>query len=341
MSNIEELEQDIASLRREKQPANTVMREFEELFQQFPQLRDLLYKEYKGPGDETLLEPLQDQNLVEKFQTPSRKRPKTKSSDNLPEDEWVLQNQVPLEHNLFDKSVGDILDTEILSSPSKRRQRLNGDDRSSIGNLPLDNLHDQIMVENIFRLFGITFFPVVDPSDLQMNIETQEMDTMREMLGIRLDIFDELSKKYDKPMYILLKKKIKSDTWDIFKHTIPSYIGVEKIFEEVSAGLAISYEDIYLFSKEIYLQLLKESARKGKLKKFEEKGLISNLRISLSSTKVSFSIGTFEIELYLQDNIIISCSFVKGIRDASVRSKWEVLFNGPLEDLEYKLRQLK
>lgn len=343
----------VVSLKDKNKP-KTVVTEFETLFEQFPQLHNLLYDDFTSDSttndshlqNESDLSINETRSQNESF-TPRKKQHISSQLDNLPESEWVLKNQVPLEHQMFDNSIIDEMDTGILSSPSKRKARLDG---NSIGNPNTYKLHDKIILENIFRFFGITSFPLVDPTDLRVNIETNKMEIGRSMIGMRLDIFDERSSTFEKPHYILLKKtntskdqedkNNNSSKWFIFKHTIPEYLNIRKIMEEINQNGAKSYNDIYIFCKEVYIQLLETIERRRKFEELEYRGIISNLKNDLYSNRISFSVGGIKIQLYLDDNIITSCVILKGIKDSEIRAKWETVLNGPLEDLEFTLKQL-
>lgn len=357
---------------------NGVMNEFGPIFEKFPQLHDILYKEYNFEDDK------ENENEGSDYEsnylsspssstgkslsvTPSKRRKVTssteqdnsdddddddddddngnvKNDDNLPEYEWVLKNQHTIEHKMFDTSVGDMLDTTILSSPSKRKQRPMGGSREK-NDPTLAKLKNDIIIENMFRLFGVTFFPVIDPTDLQLNVETQELDVTREMLGIRFDIFNQVLKRFETPFYILLKRKLKSKSWAIFKHTIPSYIDIEVLFVDITFnGASVNgFEDLYLFAKEVYLQLWQNSIRSQLFDELVQADVISIIYNDMRSTRVQFEIVDTPIKLELQINKdqIKSIRIIDGIPNVDVQSNISMVLLGSIYELKYKINMIK
>ncbi|CAI4058848.1 hypothetical protein SKDZ_04G5180 [Saccharomyces kudriavzevii ZP591] len=265
-----------------------------------------------------------------------KKRAKLDNDENVSEQEWVLRTQPMVQHQMFDSAVADLLDTDILTSPSKRKRKLKITD---IDTSDRNELEDSIIMENVYRMFGITFFPLVDPADLKIKDGSDEIFVDREMLGIRLEVFSERKSKFEKPHYILLKKRIKSNSWFLFKHTIPSFIDVQGIFNETNGGLVISHDNVYLFAKRVFLQLVEIQKRQQKFKDLEAKKIIHDLDLDLQSSMVSFFVKDVKVELFVKQNEIVSCSILDEIHDFSRKnkSKWEVVLLGSLDDLELKL----
>lgn len=310
---------------------NPIVEEFEQVFEKFPQLRDLLYN--TADSNTTTAEP-----VIANGQTVQNSATKDEDLDDkdLEEHEWVLKNQKPLKHDMFDTSIADIIDTSNPIRESKASQMY------KLGKL--DTLKEQILLENSYRILGITFFPVLDPNDLQFDIDAKELVPKREMLGIRIDIFNEFIKKFESPSYILLKRQLKSKIWNIFKHTIPNYIPILKIFNDITLnGNCDGYEDIYLFSKEIYLMLYKESLRGQLLTQWEHMGLITGLKNNLRSNNVNFQIANTNIKLNLIfiDDKIVNAKILKGVHDLNLQNQICVILLGPMQDLEHKLLQLQ
>ena len=356
---------------------NNVMNEFGSIFEKFPQLHDVLFKYYRfnngkfrnesDEGDEinsdmessdesfsnsdtfgSSSSPIMDSD---NFTTPNKKQRTSKDNsqfdedDNLTEQEWVLKNQPIVEHKMFDTSVGDLLDTTILSSPSKRKNRPEMKNDSN-QNMKFKQLKNQIVLENMFRLFGITFFPVIDPTDLQLNVETQELDITREMLGIRFDIFNQVNKQFETPFYIILKRKLKSHAWSIFKHTIPSYIDIELLFADITINGTSKngFQDIYLFAKEIYLRLWKNSIRSQIFDELVQEGIISIIYNDMRSTRVQFEIidTSIKLELQIKEDQIKSVRILEGVNDdIELQSTISMVLIGSIYDLKYKLLMIR
>lgn len=357
---------------------NNVMKEFGFIFEKFPQLHDILFKDYRlkdgnfdtehdingqigsdmeanfssfSESEPNSFKATSSAMVNRNFMTPNKKQKKNtddsqlNEDDNLPEHEWVLKNQPIIEHKMFDTSVGDLLDTTILSSPSKRKNRPQmGIDSEQ--NTKSNHLKDQILLENMFRLFGVTFFPVIDPTDLQLNVETQELDITREMLGIRFDIFNQMDKQFETPFYILLKRKLKSQSWSIFKHTIPNYIDIELLFVNITINGTSKngFEDIYIFAKEIYLKLWKNSIRSQIFNDLLQEGIISIIYNDMRSTKVQFEISNtpIKLELQIKEDQIKSVRVLEGLdNDTELQSTISIVLIGSIYELKYKLNVIR
>lgn len=236
-----------------------------------------------------------------------------------------------VEHKVFDDSISNLLGKNIMSSVPKHK---------SWPTNPINSgLIEKIRLENAYRLFGITYFPVVDPSDLRKNEATNEMIVTRDMLGIRLEIFNERDSKFEKPYYILLKKNSKTLAWELFKHTIPVYIDVQNSFQNSTTVPITTYEDVYLFAKEVYINLAKGSERRQQLIELEQEGLVTDLQVDLESAQVSFVLNGLQIQLLLNDQHVVSC-FAKDHGDSEL-GNIEQLFLGPLRELKHTIRHLK
>ena len=137
----------------------------------------------------------------------------------------------------------------------------------------------------------------------------------------------------------MLKKSIKSNSWFLFKHTIPSFIDVQGIFDDTNGGLVISHDDAYLFAKRVFLQLVEVQKRRQIFKDLEAKKIIHDLDLDLESSMVSFFVKDIKVELFVKQNEIVSCSILDDIHDFSQnnKSKWEIALLGSLDDLELKL----
>ncbi|CAR27941.1 hypothetical protein ZYGR_0N04280 [Zygosaccharomyces rouxii] len=326
MQSVEELEQDIESLTREitslcqkrdelkaqkfekecsELSNHPVVKEFESVFTKFPKLYEVLARENQivdSNDNDTSDEPSTvDSSFV--------KRRKLEFSDGS------VQNK------MFDKSIADLLgDTSSSTSPGKRRSKLQN----------FKGLESQVSIENAYRLFGITFFPLVDPSDINF----QRNDINRKMLGIRLEVFNEGLRQFEKPHYILLKQNLKLNSWSLFKHTIPAFIDLESIFQKIDNGIITTYDQVYLFAKQVYIQLLCVSQRVQIIEELQDIRLISNLEIDLQIAAVSFDIqGMKRVRLFLQDDQVISC-------DTFDDDELKMLLLGPVKELKLKLGRL-
>ncbi|EDO16357.1 hypothetical protein Kpol_1051p5 [Vanderwaltozyma polyspora DSM 70294] len=365
MSDLLELEQDVTALRREIESltkrrdavkdklANNeieeytqkpISKDFEDLFQSHPQLYDLLSsdkdknKSKKKPSSE---ERDEGKHMTSEI---SNKRVKPNEQDtDISEDEWILKSQPLVQHKMFNSGISDMINTDILTSPSKRKLKLGNiddDSETSKGNKQ-KNLNKKIRIENLFRLFGITFFPLVDPTDLKMNKELKTMEIKREMLGIRLEIYNEHNSTFEKPHYILLKKKLKIDSWMIFKHTIPSYIDIESKWFGINNGMLNTYDEINVFAKEVYIELIHGNIREQKIQKLTELEYIRDCQTDVNSSRVILTlIDQYEIELFLKNETIVSCKIPTDRMEPMLKNKWQIILLGTIDELPNKLSQL-
>lgn len=315
----DELRQNDAS----KLANHPVVKNFQSLFHQFPQLYEVLAEETSAGHEQ-----------VDGTQESSSSKRKRDSDVATPRKHDRQDQSRAFQHQMFDESIAQFIDTGILTSPSKTRRRLKpklGDD---------DSIQNQVLLENAYRMFGITYFPVVDPTDLKVNNETKETEISREMLGIRLEVFNESNAKFEKPYYILLKKKTKSDSWLLFKHTVPIFIDVQGLFDRTNNGMISTHEEIYLFAKMVYKQLIEMTTRMQNLEELMSAGVIENLDLDLEAAAVSFVKNGVQFKLLLQKDQVVACSLVGDAVDSSVRPQIETIFLGPLHELHIKLKHL-
>ncbi len=125
------------------------------------------------------------------------------------EEEYVIPE--PARHEYFDNSISKFFTNITTTEP--HQPPVTDDNSTKVNN---------IILENIYRMFGITAFPVSDPSK---NIK-------RDLLGIRIEIFNQSLLKFETPHYLILQKNTKTGKWIIFKHTIPIFIQIHEISKE-------------------------------------------------------------------------------------------------------------
>ncbi|SCU79664.1 LADA_0B02344g1_1 [Lachancea dasiensis] len=253
--------------------------------------------------------------------------------ENLPSDisepEWVLRTQPSVEHKMFDDSLADLLDMDILKSPSKRKKVT--ESRKEL------ELLNRSRIENFYRGFGKSIFPVVDPSDLDRQ-QDGHASVKRQMLGLRLEIFNELTSKFDPPFYILFKRDLNDTCWELFKHTLPSYVGLEDLLESTRAHrLLTDISQIYTFANKAYMALLNVSIKLQVLQGLEYSGKISELEMDPACTLPSFTMPgvttRFKLQVVDQDVTAYSC-----IPDT--HKDWATTLLGPLGQLEARIDKL-
>lgn len=131
------------------------------------------------------------------------------------EEEYVIPE--PARHEYFDSSISKFFQSIGAQPPH------DGNDYKQHG--PINNksqIVNNIILENIYRMFGITAFPVSDPSKA----------ARRDLLGVRIEIFNEKLKKFETPHYMIFERDVKTSKWVIFKHTIPIFIQIHEIYKE-------------------------------------------------------------------------------------------------------------
>ncbi|SCU84831.1 LAMI_0C09054g1_1 [Lachancea mirantina] len=241
---------------------------------------------------------------------------------DVPEDVYVLMTQKAVELRMFDDEIADIMSTDILRSPSKRLHLLNKTSKSK--------LSGNVASENVLRMFGISAFPLVDPSDLIDN-ETP-VKAAENVIGLRLEVFNERQRVFEKPHYIILRRNPKNQAWSIFKHTVPVFINIHGMFTKMGNGGPITeQEDIYIFTRDVYTSLTETCRRRCLLEDLVEASVISSLTMDAACTIVTFSIACgLHLKLQLRNLEVYACS-LNGTRQQ------ESLITGPLAELRHKL----
>ncbi|CUS20931.1 LAQU0S02e01640g1_1 [Lachancea quebecensis] len=313
-------------LQAQKKDVDNVPVEFEGIFQRNPELKRVLSQKLLK---ETHSLPRTPHSSPTKRQPMSLAAQPSNLSPDIPESEWVLKTQRTVEHKFFDSAIADLIETDILTSPSKRKQAAQF--RAH------EELVHKVQIENIYRMLGISAFPVVDPSDLE-GTEDDGINIKRKMLGLRLEVFSELDCSFESPYYILFKQNPKNGYWSIFRHTVPSYVGLEQMFEQMkSNGLLANQSEIYTFAKKVYKSLLKISVKTQTFRSMEKKETISHLEIDPSCTSVSFRTERLRclVKLKLDATDVIACSCTP-----HVNINWNARLLGPVLSLPDRMESL-
>lgn len=223
------------------------------------------------------------------------------------------------DHQYFDDLINDVMiDGSKEISQEDESSTNKNQNKSDVQRFKVikDQYAKEIMMENCYRLGGITGFPVYSP----------ENEWLR---GIRFDIFDSYNRKFVKPHYIILKRKIKSDDLFVYKSTIPDYIPVNALAYKY---LNISYR---IFAQEVRKQLVLYQLRKSTFDEIADqfKGKIT-FNPDISYTKIQVNMGYFEIifvcGLSSIESVIIICD--QNANDGSItpliKRKLELAFRG-------------
>ncbi|SCV05028.1 LANO_0G16908g1_1 [Lachancea nothofagi CBS 11611] len=249
-----------------------------------------------------------------------------KIPSDISEPEWVLRTQPPVEHKMFDSGVADLIDTDILKSPSKRK--------SFASSREQQERLQKLDIENFYRAFGRSLFPVVDPSDLRPQ-ESGIVEVKRQMLGLRIEVFNELDRSFEPPHYILFKRSLNNDHWDIFRHTVPSYVGLEEVFEHMRNHNTLSdISQIHTFAKKVYKALQYVSIKMQQLRSLEMSGKVSNLATDPACTIASFKISgvstLFKLKIEGLEIVAYSCMPLS-------QKNWATMLLGPVATLNDRL----
>ncbi|GMF08756.1 unnamed protein product [Ambrosiozyma monospora] len=104
-------------------------------------------------------------------------------------------------------------------------------------------------------------------------------------LGIRFDVFDRKYSRFVSPHYIILKRVVKNDNWEIFKTTLPKFIPYRAI------ALKYLNTDLFRFASEIRENLIQLQLKKNAFLTIQESlENPSKLDYDLGFTKVSINI---------------------------------------------------
>ncbi|AGO10709.1 AaceriAGR349Wp [[Ashbya] aceris (nom. inval.)] len=256
-------------------------------------------------------------------------------SARAPAEHDISRNQSDAGHRMFDAALAPFLDTEILRSPSKRGKILSARPEQSKQN----ELRNFIEVENCYRMCGITFFPLVDPGRLGERDKASEA-IANEMLGIRLEVFNENTRRFEYPYYVLLRRDAKvASRWQLFKHTLPKVLDAERIWSTTLNGAISSDNEVYLFAKKCYARLIDMHFRLQFIARLDP-DLFENIRTDSCAAMLSFDISggilPLAVTVQLEGREVRSCELNQQQHD-----EWAHVLVGALSDLPNKVRVLK
>lgn len=180
----------------------------------------------------------------------------------------------PVNHEYFDKTINKYFQNE---QPRVKNNRAS--DWNTSGN---------ILLENIYRMFGITAFPVRKP-----NSKSKKPN----LLGIRIEIFNEIDLIFETPHYLILEKNKKTLKWDIFKHTIPNFIQIQ----EIAIGKYDNLSDFYLFE---FIKEIRDILNKLSLKYQLIKRIKLNLSKNVKNLENDLSLEVIKFDLKIPNEIM-------------------------------------
>ncbi|QPG73018.1 hypothetical protein FOA43_000322 [Brettanomyces nanus] len=267
--------------------------------------------------------------LSERYERLQKESNKANKDATAPEQLPIEEHPDLTNHQYFEELINGImikgiteqerLDKEKLEGHYKRRKLAREKNVKDYEALKSQFL-DKVQLESCYRLGGITAFPVNDPS----------ADDEDRFLGIRFDTYDVYSGKYTTPHYIILKKRVKTNDWYVFKTTVPNFIPVNALSTQ------FLNTEMFKFVSEIRRHLILLQVKKSVFGVLSLKlQTPSRLDSDLSFTKVNINVqNKFEIVLICGEKSISSV-IVIGDKDQSgglltkvTRRKLELAFRG-------------
>lgn len=203
------------------------------------------------------------------------------------EEEYVIPE--PARHEYFDSSISKFF-SSIQPETTKILEKRD-DTTGKVNN---------IILENIYRMFGITAFPVSDPSK----------KVKRDLLGVRIEIFNESLLKFETPHYLIFEQNAKTGKWIIFKHTIPVFIQIFEIakeYDELSGT-----EQLFQF-----LQTIRRILNKTSFKHQVVESIRQKYSENITNIEKDIALDTLKFHLHVSD---ISTSVILNVSLDSIQS---------------------
>lgn len=180
-------------------------------------------------------------------------------------------------HEYFDESISTFF--RNLPKPKAATKKAKND---------ASGLREKVILENVYRLYGITAFPVNDS-----NPDTPKHSVDDSMMGIRFDLFDRMESRFLVPHYIILKRKPKNNEWMVFKTTLPAYIPLQSLSDQ---WLNV---DLEKFVKEIRRHLVCVQNRRQLFAKIQ-------VRLQEMGGKLESDLNCSKVKITLQSKITIN-----------------------------------
>ncbi|CCH41677.1 Central kinetochore subunit MCM21 [Wickerhamomyces ciferrii] len=242
------------------------------------------------------------------------------------QEEYIIPE--PARHEHFDSSI-----SKYFTQQQTNQKNTNHAVTSQVSHAQQKQAKlDQILLENIYRMFGITAFPVSDPSK----------GIKRELLGIRIEIFNETESKFETPHYLILEKNVKTLKWKIFKHTIPIYLKLEQLVEDYDD---LSDYKLYEFCCKLRDDLSKISYKHQIVERIRNDwgNNIKNMEKDLALDVLKFRLKIHDIEtlviLNLSFDQIESCFIESGFTE-SEKLRISNVLKGDIKTFEKRIRDV-
>lgn len=207
--------------------------------------------------------------------------------------EKIYDSNIPpiMKHNHFDNSIREFFNVEPKSN--KR-------DFGSLDRVDTVGLKENILYENIFRIGGVTAFP----------LNRYLFDDDDCVLGLRFDTFSSSQGKFLTPHYVILrqvglvsKNQESRLVWSVYRHTLPVFVPIDQYLpdlqnEDQEVGLSKFAHNIRIFiAKTQYKRDKFDLLKNLTLENFgyhENIPIILNIEQDLQCQRVRVSIASTE-----------------------------------------------
>ncbi|EMG50305.1 MCM21 Inner kinetochore subunit MCM21 [Candida maltosa Xu316] len=184
--------------------------------------------------------------------------------DSPTSNEQAIDIEIPevIKHNYFDPSIEAFFHQRPIDRKEKEMQSQDLVSKSRTIRRDKDlELKENILYENICRMFGVTAFPIN-----QFLFDGSNMS----IVGLRFDIFSNTTKTFVTPHYCILERLSLNKhgstlyRWIIYKHTLPVFLQLDK-YEGYLNETDDNPRNLWKFVEVIYSDLTKFQYRLDKL----------------------------------------------------------------------------
>ncbi|KAG2734204.1 hypothetical protein G9P44_002210 [Scheffersomyces stipitis] len=276
---------------------------------------------------QTLLEELQqlEKTQSQEFESESpdsseNSKKNTNGTNTHPEIDTYIPQIIRHEH--FDSAISHFFTANGTSETPAKRPKLSKLSENLLQRSErLVNLKENILYENIYRLVGVTAFP----------LNKFTFSAGDEVLGIRFDVYSHTRSCFLSPHYAILKKIVAVDkeeaivkNWTLYRHTLPVYLPLDQLQKDLQCSTSDS-QAIFDFALEVRNHLVKTQYKSDKIDQLQKitlgnigfnsnisKTVISKLEKDIQCQRVMLSIRnrtsltkkTHSIEIFCSEDVI-------------------------------------
>ncbi|KAK9463124.1 uncharacterized protein V1516DRAFT_663155 [Lipomyces oligophaga] len=186
-------------------------------------------------------------------------------------------------------------------------------------------LENQVYLESLYRLSGVTTFTVVDPTPRV--VDKMGHESTRELTGVRIECF--ALSKFESPHYIILERDPISNSYRLFQHTVPLSIPIQK--------LATRYlnRNLGLFVRKIRKLIIQDVSKRAHLSSLDRVTAIeSDDACELLEVEFDFAESGTCLAYLRCDETSVKSAYVKRIIKLENDEGEEEHFEERLENLE-------